>query len=85
MLNVNIGVAAPVITSAATASGTVGKAFSYQIAATNGATSYGVTGLKAGLTVNAKTGVISGTPTAAGTYQMTLYAYNSAGTGSRRD
>jgi len=43
--------APPVITSATTASGTVGSAFSYQITATNAPTSYGATGLPAGLTV----------------------------------
>ena len=37
------------ITSATTASGTVGSAFSYQITATNTPTSYGATGLPAGL------------------------------------
>jgi hypothetical protein len=36
---------APVITSAATASGTVGSAFSYQITAANTPTGYGATGL----------------------------------------
>src|SRR5258708_22631262 len=55
---------APVITSGTTASGTVGSAFSYQITATNTPTSYGATGLAAGLAVNTSTGLISGTPTA---------------------
>jgi hypothetical protein len=45
--------AAPVISSAATASGTVGTAFSYQIVASGSPTSYSATGLPAGLTVNA--------------------------------
>ena len=73
----------PVITSAGTASGTVGSAFSYQITATNTPTSYGATGLPAGLSVNTATGVISGTPTGAGgTSSVTLSATNSAGTGN---
>ena len=67
------------ITSATTASGTVGSAFSYQITATNTPTSYGATGLPAGLSVNTATGLISGTPTAAGTSTVTLSATNSAG------
>ena len=76
------GVAAPVITSATTASGTVGTAFSYQITATNTPTSYGATGLPAGLSVNTSTGLISGTPTAAGTSTVTLSATNGGGTGN---
>ena len=72
----------PVITSAKTASGTVNVAFSYQIVATNSPTSYGVQGLPAGLGVNATTGKITGTPTKAGTYTLTLNCYNGAGKGS---
>ena len=70
------------ITSASTASGTVGSAFSYQITATNTPTSYGATGLPAGLSVNSGTGLISGTPTAAGTSTVTLSATNGGGTGN---
>src|SRR5580704_8588958 len=43
----------PVITSGGTASATKGAAFSYQITATNSPTSFGASGLPAGLTVNA--------------------------------
>jgi len=73
---------APVITSATTASGTVGSAFSYQITASNTPTSYGATGLPAGLSVNSTSGLISGTPPAAATSTLTLSATNSGGTGS---
>ena len=76
------GLLAPVITSATTASGTVGSAFSYQITASNAPTSYGATGLPAGLSVNSTSGLISGTPTTAGTLTVTLSATNSRGTGS---
>jgi hypothetical protein len=73
----------PVITSATTASGTAGIAFSYQITATNNPTSFNVTGLlPAGLSVNTSTGLISGTPTTAGTYSVTISATNAGGTGS---
>ena len=81
-LTLTIAVAAPAITSATSASGTVGSAFSYQITATNAPASYGAAGLPAGLTVNSGTGLISGTPTAAGTSTVTLSATNSSGTGS---
>ena len=74
--------AVPVITSASTASGTVGTAFSYQITATNTPTSFGATGLPAGLSVNTTSGLISGTPTAAATGTVTLSATNSVGTGT---
>ena len=73
---------APAITSATTVSGTVGRAFSYQITATNSPTSYGATGLPAGLSVSSTTGLISGTPTTAGKSTVTLSATNGSGTGN---
>jgi Concanavalin A-like lectin/glucanases superfamily/Putative Ig domain len=72
----------PAITSSLTVSGLVGTAFSYQITATNSPTSYGASGLPAGLSVNTSTGLISGTPTAAGTSSVTLSATNATGTGT---
>jgi hypothetical protein len=74
-------VIAPIITSPTSASGTVGASFSYQIAASNSPTSFGATGLPAGLTLNTSTGLISGTPSAAGTSTVSISATNSAGTG----
>jgi hypothetical protein len=72
-----------VITSSGTANGTVGTAFSYQITATNSPTSFGASGLPAGLTVDTGSGLISGTPTgASGTYSVTLSATNNVGTGT---
>src|SRR5437660_7005835 len=70
--------AKPVITSPLTATGQVGVAFSYQITATNSPTSFNATGLPAGLTVNTTNGLISGTPTTAGTYSVTISATNSS-------
>ncbi len=74
--------AAPVITSAVSASGTVGSAFSYQISASNSPTSYNATGLPAGLSVNTVNGLLSGTPSVAGSFGVGVSATNSAGTGS---
>jgi hypothetical protein len=73
---------APSITSATTASGTVGEAFTYTIQASNSPTAYSATGLPAGLSVNTGTGVISGTPTTAATSTVTLGASNSSGSDS---
>ena len=72
----------PTITSATSASGTVGSSFNYYITATNSPTSYGVSGLPAGLSVNTSTGLVSGTPASAGTYNATISASNAGGTGS---
>jgi hypothetical protein len=74
--------APPVISSPLTASGTVGVTFSYQITASNNPTSFNATGLPAGLSVNTTTGLISGTPTTAGSFSVTISATNAAGTGS---
>ena len=71
----------PVITSAPTASGTVGTTFSYNITATNNPTSYAVIGaLPVGLTLVGA--IISGTPTVSGTFVDTIKATNTGGTAS---
>jgi alpha-tubulin suppressor-like RCC1 family protein len=81
-LTLTVNPPVPVITSATTATGTKGVAFSYTITATNSPTSYGATGLPAGLSVNTTTGVISGTPTGTPTSNVTLKATNAGGTGT---
>ena len=74
---------APSITSASSASGTVGAGFTYTITASQSPTSYGVTGtLPAGLTLNTATGAITGTPTAAGSSSVTISATNGVGMGN---
>jgi hypothetical protein len=81
-ITVSAAAAAPSITSATTAPATVGSAFSYNIIATGSPTSYGATPLPAGVTLNATTGAITGTPLAAGTTVTALTATNATGTSS---
>ena len=73
---------ATVITSANTASGTVGTPFSYTITATNPPSTFSATGLPPGVTVNTATGLLSGTPTVAGTYNVNAGVSNAGGTAS---
>ena len=75
---------APVITSSRDAKGTVQQAFSYQITAivpTGGTPviSYVATGLPSGLSIDATSGLISGTPLASGTFSVVMGAKNTAG------
>ena len=72
----------PGITSPGSADGTLGTAFNYQITGINSPTSYGASGLPAGLNLNAATGLITGTPTAFGVFSVTLSATNATGTSS---
>jgi hypothetical protein len=75
--------AVPAITSALTASATLGTPFSYQIAANNNPTSFDAPDLPGGLTVchnsseGCTPGLISGTPTALGTFFIAISASNS--------
>jgi hypothetical protein len=75
----------PYINYGQKAQGEVGEAFSYQIQAysnNSGGTSYYATEVPEGLSLNETTGVISGTPSKAGTYQVIIYAGNENGYGN---
>jgi hyaluronate lyase len=75
-------VGAPAFSSSSfTVTGTANDAFTYQISASGNPTSYGATGLPAGLVLNAATGEITGTPTVGGTYDVVVSAANAGGTG----
>jgi hypothetical protein len=72
----------PVITSPLTADGQVNVPFNFTVQATEVATSFSAIGLPAGLTLNSLTGVITGTPTNSGIFNVTIAAANSTGSGT---
>jgi trimeric autotransporter adhesin len=83
-----VAVTAPVtlaITSAVSASGTYGTAFSYQVAGDGAPTTFSATGLPAGLSINPSTGAITGTPTQTGSFtaDLTIGKANSTATAKR--
>jgi hypothetical protein len=74
------GSTGPTVTNPGNQTGTVGTAASLTVTASGGTTPYtwSATGLPPGKTINASTGVISGTPTTAGTYSTTVTATDAA-------
>lgn len=72
----------PEISSATTATVKTGVPFSYSITASGNPTAYSASGLPAGLTLDAATGIITGTTSTLGQREVTLSATNSNGTGT---
>ncbi|GIM90063.1 cellulose binding domain-containing protein [Paractinoplanes toevensis] len=68
------------VTDPGSQSSTVGTAITgLQISATGQAPTYAATGLPAGLSINTSSGLITGTPTTAGTFAVTVSATDSTG------
>lgn len=71
----------PVLTSAASVSGIQGQALPYAVTATFRPLSFGATGLPPGLTIDGASGLITGVPSAGGTFTATVTAANTLATG----
>ena len=79
ILNVG-GNGAPVLMSVAEQSSAAGTAISRLSLSATGATSFSATGLPPGVALNTASGVLSGVPSTEGSYNVSVFAANGAGT-----
>ena len=77
-------VSSPAITTESLPEGTVGQPYTVTLEATGNNITWSSSDLPTWLTLDASTGVITGTPTTAGTYNFTVKAENSAGSYSKQ-
>jgi alpha-tubulin suppressor-like RCC1 family protein len=81
VIALTIGLTAPALTSATTVTGIYGEAFTFTVAG-NCVESYSATGLPGWLAFDPATGILSGTPTMTGVFDITLVATNAFGSTS---
>lgn len=82
-LTITISQIAPVITTPITPpTGFTGVAYTFTVATSNGPTSFSATGLPTGLSID-NAGVVSGTPTATGTFVASITATNGSGSDTK--
>ena len=70
----------PTISSGLFVRSAPGASLTYQISAAQATTAFNASNLPAGLSVDVQTGAITGTPSGTGTFPITIYATNDAGT-----
>jgi alpha-tubulin suppressor-like RCC1 family protein len=81
VIALTVGLSAPALTSATNATGAAGQAFTFTVMGNN-VLGYSATGLPGWLALDGATGILSGTPPAAGLFNITTVATNAFGSTS---